>query len=647
MSDYDKLTVVKLRDELVKRGLPKSGLKAVLVSRLIEADAQVAPSNQQLEQDTQNHELEEAEKCAPPPAQRRSIVEGDGTTGNDAPQILPVGEEKTLDSTVDTPVTKPAIGQEPAVEEEGKGEEAIDNTAQSEEVILEVPSSEVISHDPDFKSSPEPPVQGVPLDEAHGALMEGLESQSDERVSDQQVLESSPTVISTQAITADSTQSSVSRQELVEDTKKRKRRSQSPPPSSIETAQKRVKADDGRPHVKLPEDIEEDSTSTTEAKQPDEDTADAPTHVPGKIATNGYAQPHADGSKTEEDQAQPLFDRKQTPTQLTTTNSPIKPFPSDTRFKNLFTAPSKREESPPHHSLGLDNDDRFVTPAKHPATSALYVRDIMRPLQPGNLKDHLIALATPPGSAPDADVVTDFYLDSIRTHCLVGFSSSSAAARVRSGLHDRVWPDERTRKPLWVDFVPEEKLKKWIEVESEASSRRGQGTKRWEIVYEEEEDGLKAYLQEAGSNSSAPRLGPSQTSRPESGQGVQGAPSGPRNRDVEPQLSQSGPSSRRDYGKGFQALDDLFKSTAAKPKLYYLPVAESVVDRRIETLAGGRGGGRSDEMRRFTFEEDTIVDRGPEFGSRGRGGYGGRGGGYRGDYHSRGGGWRGDRRDRR
>lgn len=661
MSDYEKLTVVKLRDELVKRGLPKSGLKAVLVNRLIEADAQagntqVAQHKQEPEGSNQDDEKEQAGTRITPLAQGLDGVGGDGINDSDALQIPAQEEDDSVDCTAGDRVAGSAVEPEPIVQKERQGEEIAGNTAQNGEAIPQAPGKEVVGHSPDFKPSVESSLEASPPTGAHAPQMEGIELESDDRAPSPQALErSAPTADFIQIAAAGSTQSSaVSRQELLEDSNKRKRRSQSPPPSSIETLQKRARADDGRPHVQLPEDIGATRAALDEVKQPDANMADEPlTILSEDVPTNGHIHSHMDNDTVEDDpdkakhQAPPQPDQTATPTPPTTTEPPSKPSPSDTRFKNLFTASSKREGSPPPHRLDLDNDDRVVTPARHPATSALYIRDLTRPLQPGNLKDHLIALATPPGSAHDTEVIKEFYLDSVRTHCLVGFTNTSAASRVRSGLHDRVWPDERTRKPLWVDFVPEEKLKKWIKVESDASTQRGQAAKRWEVVYEEEEDGLKAYLQEAGSNSNAPRPGPSLSSRTEPGQGVQGAPSGPRIRDAEPRTSQSGATSKIDSGRGFQALDDLFKSTAAKPKLYYLPFTRSTVNRRFDLLAAGRGGGRGNEMRRYTFDEDIIVDKGPEFGSRGRGGYGGRGGGYGGGYQGRGGGWRGDRRDRR
>jgi hypothetical protein len=108
-----------------------------------------------------------------------------------------------------------------------------------------------------------------------------------------------------------------------------------------------------------------------------------------------------------------------------------------------------------------------------------------------------------------------------------------------------------------------------------------------------------------------------------------------------------------------EKLDQLFKSTAAKPMLYYQPVSKDLANRRLDNIdaamskdaaAGKRMTG---PINRYIFEDgDKLVDRGPEIfpgirpppdQRRGGAGRGGpprdRDGGYRG----RGGGGYGDR----
>ena len=306
----------------------------------------------------------------------------------------------------------------------------------------------------------------------------------------------------------------------------------------------------------------------------------------------------------------------------------------DARFKELFSGTSRENVpplSPQRDDIVNDDQDREVEPSLHPATSALYIRDFMRPLQLNSLKNHLIFLASSPESSPSAAVIRDLFLDSIKTHCLVGFANVSTALRVRSALHGAVWPNERTRKPLWVDFIPAEKLSDWIRIERESESRV-RGGPRWEVVYEDFGDGIEAALREA------PAL-----SRPVNSTNIRGrdtggnslrAPLGPRGIvGAGPQRDSQGLGApRHRAGDGFKALDDLFKFTTAKPKLYYLPVAQGVAHRRMNHFAAlarkgphpRRGG---EEMRRYTFEDtDVIVDKGPEYanrtarGGRGRGG---------------------------
>lgn len=664
MSQYDKLTVVKLKDELNKRGLPKTGLKAALVERLVNADAQAdqAPSSEpqappeppeppaQQEPDLQvsNGERDDVAKATLPPVnnvqdqQARPVETIDVTASTEQEQQRPQNPSASTEDVTATLSRDVSRSPPPG---------ASKARPVQEEVIHPSPSA------------PQEPI--LPVASEEGKILEGdattdaveraaADSSKEELVAAEPPRIAEQVLQDTPALSAQT--STVGGEELRADTNKRKRRSQSPPPSSIETSQKRAKAEDGRPQVTLPE----DETIGTKWEKGDQDASmeDAPIQQP--LEQPQEATPTNDDQQAENQGANepidtettgqgsrsppasnhveaklPVEEREPTPPSTTKLQSPLKPSPTDTRFKNLFTAPSKREASPTRPSVQADQQDRVVPPALHPATPALYIRDFMRPLNPQNLKDYLIALASPPDSDPDPEALTEFFLDSVRTHCLVNFTNTAAASRVRSGLHDRVWPDEKTRKPLWVDFVPEEKLKKWIEVETEAASDRKQGMKKWEVVYEDEKGDIMAYLQEAGSNSNAPRTVQAALPRAESGAGVQGAPTGPRSKDA-------APAAKPDRGKAFGALDDLFSSTSAKPKLYYLPVSKDVVDKRLERFAEGRGGGRGDEMRRYSFEDGSLVDKGPEFGMRGRGGgFGGRGGSYRG-YGGRGGGYRGD-----
>lgn len=466
-------------------------------------------------------------------------------------------------------------------------------------------------------------------------------------------------------------------EEIMKDIRKRKRRSLTPTPSD-ESIQKKAKVADGGSNVKLPEDEsmdEVDAPPTTDAPIVESAEAEKHNNIEDTVMQNAppLTEAAADG---EVDQPVELADTKpstddtgtdtRTPPEAPKTiarrkspeiekpqtnnesskappESPAKISSSDARFKNLLPTSTRRESSPIRQGPGENTNDRVVSPALHPATTALYIRDILRPLHVDHLKEHLIALATASNSSPDPGIIADFFLDSIRTHCLVRLASVAAASRVRTGLHERIWPDEKNRKPLWVDFVPEEKLPQWIEVEN-ASNGRGQTAKRYEVVYEHEDDGVKAYLQLVGSNKNGGlRSSQAAESRKESGAGMRGAPLGPRIRGEDQGGSQQH-QAHPDQGRGFQALDDLFQSTVAKPKIYYLAVPKRTAEKRLDSLAEGRGGGRGEGMHRYTFDEGVLVDRGPEI-PRGRGGFDrGRGGGsYRG-YSDRGGGYRGDHR---
>ncbi|KAG8525798.1 uncharacterized protein KY384_000558 [Bacidia gigantensis] len=605
MQDYSKLTVAKLKEELDKRGLPKAGLKAALVQRLEEADkeAQVEqPDTEQLVQNNKdvNSQIDQVALVANAfpepeeisPAQHETVNEGEtvfkATNGNAATRT-------ENEQTKEVAATQEQMGHEEPAAPASEGEEDV------------LPGT--ITHQSTFN----------------------------ECVTEKQL----PTPVQTQPessnmILPTSTQTSVAPEELAEDSRKRKRRSQTPPPSSVDTS-KRLRSEimsNGRPDVRLPEDL----TSQNTPREADSEALVGGSQLNGRgelaepeeTSQSGATGAEQNGHASQNEViASPTYkrpsrsrSRSRTPPASNRSDQHQKAPTSDRRFHSL-TAPSSKAKSPP--SSQPDTVDRDIPPSVHPATSAIYIRNLMRPLNPSSLKAHLTSLAnststTSSSPANEEEVITTFHIDAIRTHALVNFTSTSSASRVRANLHDRVWPNERDRKTLWIDFVPEEKLQTWIEVESSrAGGGSREGNKRWEVIYETEEDGVRAYLQEVRSAAQpGPQAPPSQPQRPfAAANPSSGSNAEPKVKRVEAE------------SKEFKALDDLFLSTmTAKPKLYYLPATKPIAERRLEVLAQGKGGGRGgDEMRRFSFnDEGRIVDKGPEFGWKRGGRGGGRGG---------------------
>ncbi|RMY45882.1 hypothetical protein D0863_15954 [Hortaea werneckii] len=426
-------------------------------------------------------------------------------------------------------------------------------------------------------------------------------------------------------------------QDASSDTRKRKRRSPTPPVSQDTINKKLKSADDDANAVKLPEDrVVEDAPAPTDgANEPR--TEDAPEKV----------QPYGTSDDVMDIQKEARPD-------------------SQENLAEADTAPTGDHVERPAPEMAIDDGDDDTpssSGALHPATRALYIRELIRPLQPNDFRKHLVDLATPQDQDIDDSIIETFHLDPLRSHAFAVFTSTSAAARARTALHNTVWPAEPTRKPLWVDFVPEDKVGEWIERELAAGTSR-RDAKRWEVVYESLDSGVEARLQEVGP---APAPGPSSSgggrrreSRPSSsspGGGDDDDPSShPPNRrpSTSPDPAEGAPPSQ-DHPPPPSQLDTSFHHTVhTKPKIYYLPQPRHLVSARLHELdsltsrAWTQGGewklpltGVDGALRRYTFEDgDRLVDGGADRGSFGvpvearRGGGGGYGGG---------GGWRGGR----
>lgn len=429
-------------------------------------------------------------------------------------------------------------------------------------------------------------------------------------------------------------------QEAIEDRQRRKRRSLTPPPSANEVARKRFRTD--RDNEVLEEDIarSKDAAVIEDRNGVGEDEVNI---VPTDVAS-------AESGKGDEITEEGAGGKR--PMSGFEAESPTRR--RNSRFKGLFEGSPQQtntmDESTSRNSVHdvADEPYRVVEPAIHPATPALYIRDFMRPLNQLQLKSHLAALATPANQEVDQDLVVNFYIDLIRTHAFVSFKSVSAAVRVRSALHGSVWPAERNRKPLWVDFIPAEKVDNWISQEKSSQAGGRSVSKKWEVVYHnvDGEGPIEATLEESSDHPTTRPVAPRQLSI----SGLPGASESPSVREFgkpEPRTAlHRAPNPEPRASNSFSTLDQLFNSTMAKPVLYWQPVSKSLANRRLDSIDSATSNDPSrrvgGDINRYTFEDGAIlVDRGPEIfsGIRPPPGYRGpaRGGGSRGGFPSRGG----------
>jgi hypothetical protein len=593
MSDYSSLKVADLKAECKKRGIPQTGLrlKQQFVDKLIELDSQ---TNQVTTEAAASAEGSTKSQPSAPDAASQPKPQPDQPENEQLEQSKEETISRTEEATAPVPISDSAQGGQMQADDSTQGEavSAADlNSQKVEDVAKPAEEAQTEATAPEEQKSAAAPFQPQMDEAAQDAKKEEPVKAQEKSVSAAQTSE-----VDTELSTP------LPVEEALEDTRKRKRRSQSPAPTLEEIANRKARAKETTPRVLLKDD--EVAASRDE----------------------GLSKLKSEEQKTVEDHA----DKQPVETQTDSHQTPTK---QDARFRNLFApvGASSQPASPPRDIAMQDAD---TPPALHPATSALYIDGLMRPLQPTALRKHLASLACAPGTT-DSDAIVDFHLDSIKTHCFVSFNSITAASRVRSAVHGTVWPNERNRKNLRADFIPEEKIKEWIQTEDESRDRAGAAA-RWEVRYETSDDGTIATLAEVGSAPSGrresgfnrtPPLGPRRDMEQFDRRTSNAAPAAPA------------PSSRP--GQGFKPLDELFESTTAKPKLYYLPVPRPVADKRLdqfdELIRKGtfprRGG---DEMRRITFEDDDeFVDIGPErFGPGPRSGPGPRGrgrGGRRGD----------------
>ncbi|KAI4637572.1 hypothetical protein J4E83_000389 [Alternaria metachromatica] len=685
MTDYSKQTVAQLRQVLKDRSIPSTGLtrKAQIIEKLQEADlAAETPSapdegtesadappdaveqvNTEVGDDTATKEhvpgpaLSEAggmrTMSTSLPLDADSNLEAEQQPTREAePEPLPVPAATTdslpetishIDSDIPPPDEIKAI-ERPAeditnAEEPGSIQPAgVFNAppADADDVVGPTVTEPTDAEVGDVKKvevaegelpdAPGPAAEALRLAQPTSGLPEDLQDTSMDAktaspVSNEQQSVERPEFLTVPEPSTTET-SRLNTEEVETDSKKRKRRSDTP-----EMADQEIKAKKHRPSQEPAPGVhlQEDEDTVMEQRRSEEETAPLANGNPSETNDTGSVPAGEDPPVVETDTRREKKEKA-------------------SRYKDLMKS---NADDTPQEAL---TDDRPTVPALHPVTSALYIRNFMRPLRLEPLRAHLISLASPPSTSPDPTIVETLFLDVLKSHALVLFSTKTAASRVRASLHGSIWPPEGNRKELWVDFVPDEYVKDWIKEEEDAAAaekdaranKRSHNPKRFEVVYPESSDGsVVAVFQEVGSGApaNAPR-GP-RASADARMPSIQQAPA--------PSLpTASSKDTRQNTEASFKTLHDLFCSTEAKPQLFYLPVSDDISDLRLKELdaetsrdwAPGqtrKGRGIKTEMKyKYSFDDDDrVVEVGeerPDYrGGRGGSGYRGRGrGGYRG-----------------
>lgn len=571
-TDWSNLKVVDLRAELSNRGLPTKGVKAELIARLNEDDA------------TQTEALEV----------RDEAIGGEAAVASDDPD--PEASMKDTSAETAAPDLSPAAEPEPVVTEEAQtGAEATIAMERSAPKTENVNETEVID----------------------------TPAESDK-------------VIHEEAAVDPQTR------------KRRSSRSRTPPPSAKRVRQEREREAEDREDIvdfetgDIPESIHDKEANGIGNGHATEKTAASPEKVaeekgPDAQKISGeeaYMErvPIAgsfDGPRpSSQVQEGPLVvsgedaylkrvaiaEALKAPSPPTKQSQTLDDKDEDTKMEDAVTGGPSEEIEPsmrsqqileareivsqqPQRDVSGGADDLAVA-STHQPTSALYIRELMRPLKPEVMEQHVIDLITPEGSDPDPDLIEEFYIDQIRTHAFVQLTSVSAAKRVRDTLHNQIWPNESNRKPLWVDFIPPSQVKEWIAEESAGS---GAQSKRWEVAYEQNGDKILAVHRTVGSNSkpfskpppTGPAAGPTYP-------GIEAAPRGPRGRGGGPRL---------------ETPNSLL--TQAHPRLSYTPLSDDVARRRVDNMRSFYSANAPSDLgknyHRYTFENvDSFVDRGVE-----------------------------------
>lgn len=211
-------------------------------------------------------------------------------------------------------------------------------------------------------------------------------------------------------------------------------------------------------------------------------------------------------------------------------------------------------------SIGDANEppkEREVPPSSKPATNSLRIDRFLRPFTLKAVQELLAKTGT----------VTSFWMDHIKTHCYVTYSSVEEAMETRNAVYNLQWPPNGGRQ-LVAEFVDPEEVKSRSEKpppSPAAPVSSGPAVTEPPPTVTQPSPRQQSLRQQMAQQPTLPP--PPPLSNPPQAREWALPPPPPQNEKVEAPIV---------------TLDDLFRKTKATPRIYYLPLSEEQVSAVLE-----------------------------------------------------------------
>ncbi|XP_066378997.1 uncharacterized protein [Miscanthus floridulus] len=231
--------------------------------------------------------------------------------------------------------------------------------------------------------------------------------------------------------------------------------------------------------------------------------------------------------------------------------------------KDIFQPAFKRSFGRSDSTASVDSPkERIVPPSEKPATTSLRIDRFVRPFTLKAVQELLGKTGT----------VQDFWMDHIKTHCYVTFSSVDEAVATRDTVYNLQWPPNNGNK-LVAEFVDPQEVKLKVDPPpppaapiSPAAATRAPP------------------VQQTQANQSVPR----QAATPKEQLPPPPPLSKPPIADPAALAKERLPPTPKEPEPPVVTLDDLFKKTQSSPRIYYLPLSEEEVAAKLAAQGKGK-----------------------------------------------------------